>query len=181
MTRLLLAAGCMLALAACVPSTPPPGLHPQVDLARYAGRWYIIANIPYFAERGNVGAWFDISITGDRFVDRYVARERDFSGKEFNFDMTGYVVPGTGKAYWRESPLWPVYLSYLIHYVDPEYRTALVGYPGAAYGWIVARSPELPEAEYQALLARFGALGYDTAAFRKVPQKPEDIGKPGFQ
>lgn len=27
----------------------------HVDLDRYFERWYIIANIPYFAERGNVG------------------------------------------------------------------------------------------------------------------------------
>ncbi len=177
----LLAVFCALGLTACVPATPPSGLHKQVDLARYSGRWYIIANIPYFAERGNVASWFDVTINGDRGIDRYVARERDFAGKEFTFDMKFYVVPGTGNAYWRETPLWPIYLSYLIHYVDADYRTALVGYPGGSYGWIMARTPELPEVEYQALLARFGALGYDTTSFRKVPQTPGQIGKPGFQ
>jgi apolipoprotein D and lipocalin family protein len=32
----------------------------DVDLDRYAGRWHVIANIPYFAEKGNVGSYFDV-------------------------------------------------------------------------------------------------------------------------
>ena len=52
-----LLAGCLnfLLLTGCSPEAQPLMLAPQVDLDRYAGRWYIIANIPYFAERGNVG------------------------------------------------------------------------------------------------------------------------------
>jgi apolipoprotein D and lipocalin family protein len=39
-------------LAACSSESPPPTLAPDVDLSRYAGRWYVITNIPYFAEKG---------------------------------------------------------------------------------------------------------------------------------
>ena len=53
MRRLLLT--CLLLLGACAGDDPPQALHPNVDLQRYSGRWYIIANIPYFAEAGQVG------------------------------------------------------------------------------------------------------------------------------
>jgi hypothetical protein len=36
-----------------------------------------------------------------------------------------------------------------------------------------------PDADYQALLGRFAALGYDTAPFVKFVHTPEQIGQPG--
>ena len=153
----------------------------QVDLDRYAGKWYVIANIPYFAERGNVGSTFDLSFDRDKLIDIYSARKGDFNAKLTQSTLTGYVVPGTGNARWRESPFWPLYLSYLILYVDPDYRTALVGYPGRSYGWVLSRQSTLDDATYRSLLERFAAQGYDTARFARVPQTPEQIGQPGFQ
>jgi apolipoprotein D and lipocalin family protein len=72
-------------------------------------------------------------------------------------------------------------MSYLILYVDPDYQTALVGYPGRGYGWVLARQPVIDEATYQSLLGRFAAQGYDVGQFRRVPQRPDQIGQPGFQ
>lgn len=170
MRRLLPALLCLL--AACAAEDPPQRLAPEVDLNRYAGRWYIIANIPYFAERGMVASRFDINFTApDRFEDVYTGREGSLAAPETSFTMRGYVRPGTGNAYWRETPLWPLYLSYLILYVDPDYRTALVGYPGRGYGWVLSRTPRMAEAEYQALLDRFAAAGYDRGAFARLPQQ----------
>ena len=42
------------------------------------------------------------------------------------------------------------------------------------------RQPQIPDADYQALLGRFRTLGYDPSKFRKFVQRPEDIGRPGF-
>jgi len=179
-TGLALLAGILLAGCTTV-DDPPLQLAPHVDLDRYAGRWYVIDNIPYFAERGNVGATFDLRFDGDRLVDVYSARRGNFSAPISQFTMNGYVVPDTGNARWRESPFWPLYLSYLVLYVDPDYHTALVGYPGRSYGWILSREPRMDDSEYRALLERFRALGYDPAQFARVPQVPEQTGQPGFQ
>jgi apolipoprotein D and lipocalin family protein len=170
------------AITACTSSDPPLTLAPDVDLTRYAGRWYVIANIPYFAEKGNVGSYFDISFQpGDKLIDVYTARPKDFDAPAKSFTMNGYVVPDTGNARWRESPFWPIYLSYLILYVDPQYQTALVGYPGRSYGWVFARQPVIDDPTYQSLLGRFKDQGYDITQFRRVPQTPDQLGKPGFQ
>ena len=87
----------------------------------------------------------------------------------------------TPETRWRESPFWPLYLSYLILYVDPDYKTALVGYPGRSYGWIFAREPVIDDATYRALLNRMNDQGYDIEQFRRVPQTPRQVGRPGFQ
>ena len=170
------------ALAACGSDSAPLTLAPKVDLDRYAGRWYVIANIPYFAEKGNVGSYFDISFqAGDKLTDVYTAHPKTFDAPTKSYTLKGYVVPGTGNARWRESPFWPLYLSYLILYVDPDYQTALVGYPGRGYGWVFARKPVVDDATYQSLLDRMRDKGYDIGQFRRVPQIPAQIGNPGFQ
>lgn len=166
---------CLAGVPGCATFGTHQALAPDVDLSRYAGRWYIIANIPYFAERGMVGSYFDVSFPDGKVRDVYEGHEGSFSAPLSRFVMTGYVVPGTGNAYWRESPFWPVYLSYLILYVSPDYRTALVGYPGRGYGWVLSRQPQMDDATYQALLARFAAAGYDVSQFRRVPQVPDQI------
>ncbi|MDE8342553.1 MAG: lipocalin family protein [Acidocella sp.] len=161
----------LLGLTRCatVPGLP---LQPKVDLSRYSGRWYIIANIPYFAENGKVGSYFDISLHKNRIYDDYVGYPAKFTAKPFRFRMVARVVPGFGNAYWRESPIWPLTFAYLILYVDADYQTALVGYPGLKYGWVLARVPVLPPATYQALLSRLATIGYDTSKFRIVQQNP---------
>lgn len=171
----------LMALVGCA-SGPPLTLTPKVDLDRYAGRWYVIANIPYFAESGNVGAYFDVSFQpGGALTDVYNAHPKIFDAPLKSFSLGGYVVPNTGNARWRESPFWPLYLSYLILYVDPDYQTALVGYPGRSYGWVFARAPVIGDAAYQSLLGRMKDQGYDIGKFRRVPQTPEQIGRAGFQ
>jgi len=169
-------------LSGCSSDPAPLTLAPEVDLSRYAGRWYVIANIPYFAEKGSVGSYFDISFQpGGKLTDVYNAHPKTFDAPLKKFSLNGYVVPGTGNARWRESPFWPLYLSYLILYVDPDYQTALVGYPGRSYGWVFARTPVIDDATYESLLGRMKDQGYDISQFRRVPQTPEQIGAPGFQ
>jgi apolipoprotein D and lipocalin family protein len=179
---LALGAFALALISGCAAEQHPLTLARDIDLDRYAGRWYVIANIPYFAEKGNVGSYFDVSFQpGGSLKDVYTARPKDFSAPPTSFTMGGYVVPGTGNARWRETPFWPLYLSYLILYVDPDYQTALVGYPGRGYGWIFARKPVIEDATYESLLNRLHDLGYDTSLFRRVPQTPAQIGNPGFQ
>jgi apolipoprotein D and lipocalin family protein len=176
-----------LGLAGCVtvpmsPDAPPNQLAANVDLDRYMGKWYIIANIPYFAENGKVASYFDIERekgTGT-LLDIYVGQDTFYSTPG-TFTMRDYVVPDTGNARWRETPLALVYFSYLIVYVDPGYKTALVGYPGHELAWVMSREPRMNDAIYKSLLDRLNAAGYDAGKLRKVPQFPEQIGQPGFQ
>src|ERR1700760_3885170 len=66
----------LLVLSGC--SGEPPNPNPRasvplttvpVDLPRYMGRWYIIANIPYFAERDFVGSYAQWVLRPDGKID----------------------------------------------------------------------------------------------------------------
>ncbi len=57
---------------------------------------------------------------------------------------------------------------------------ALVGNPGRDDGWILYRQARMDTTTYQSLPGRFAGLGYERMMFRRVPQFPDQIGKPGF-
>ncbi len=177
-------------LASCASDPPNPNpraalplqLADQVDLDRYMGRWYIIANIPYFAERGYVGSYVEYrQRTDGRIDDGFFGHKKNFDAPITEHSLVDDVIAGSGNAKWDACVIGPICFAYLILEVDADYRYALIGYPGRSLGWIFAREPDVSDERYQQILGRLGAQGYDTSRLRRVPQKPEQIGSPGFQ
>ncbi len=159
----------------------PLPLADKVDLGKMYGGWHIIATIPNGFEKGMVAPYdvYSPRPDGDIREDFYVQRG-SFAAKRDHFTVHDWVKPGTHNAHWRVQVLWPVNLPFLILYVDPDYRYVLYGEDNRKLGWIYARQPDVPDADYQTLLERFRQAGYDPAKFRKIVQKPDDIGKPGY-
>ena len=188
LSGLCLATAALLGACAAAPENPdarassPLALAPAVDLNRFMGRWYVIANIPYFAEAGYVGSYVEYALRSDGDIDDfYYGRKSSFEKPLEQKQLKDAVVAGSNNAHWRSSPFWPLSFDYQILYVDPAYQYALIGYPDRKWGWVFARSPQIGEQQYAALLARFGQQGYDTERFQRVPQTIEQLGLPGFQ
>jgi apolipoprotein D and lipocalin family protein len=185
---LILSVGASLLLTGCsgAPANPNPRADVplqtvSVDLPRYMGRWYVIANIPYFAERDFVGSRAEWFLREDgRIDDHFYGRKNGFDQPESHYQFVDTVVPGSGGGLWRVRLFWPIYVSQLTLYVDPDYRYTLLGYPDKSLGWIFSREPVMDDATYHELLARFDAMGYDTSRFRRVPQLANQLGQPGF-
>jgi apolipoprotein D and lipocalin family protein len=66
-------------------------------------------------------------------------------------------------------------------YVDADYRYTILGYPGKTLGWIFARDTDISDEVYQSLVARMNAMGYDTSRLRRIPQRANQLGQPGFE
>jgi apolipoprotein D and lipocalin family protein len=172
----------MALLTGCQSAARPPlPLAEHVDLNRMYGGWYIIATIPNNFEKGMVEPYdvYSKRPDGDIREDFYV-RRGGFSAPRKHFVVHDWVRPGTGNAHWRVQVFWPVNLPFLLLYVDPDYQYVMYGETGRDLGWIYARRPEIPDADYTALLGRFKAIGYEPSKFRKIVQRPSDIGRPGF-
>jgi len=153
----------------------------QVNLDRMYGKWYIVATIPNRFERGLVGMQDEFSKRPDGDIrEDFYTRRGGFDAPLKHFVVHDWVRPKSGNAHWRVQIFWPINLPFLLLYVDADYRYAMFGEENRSLGWIYARAPELPDADYRLLLARFESLGYDPRAFRKLIQKPEQVGQPGF-
>ena len=153
----------------------------NVDLKRYMGAWNVIANIPYFAEKGKVATRDVYTLNADGNVDTTYFYRKSFDGPEKTIGSVGIVQPNSNGAFWRVRFLGVFHADYLILDVAPDYSWALVGQRSRKLGWVLARDPAMDEATYASLLEKFRGFGYDTTQFQRVPQFREQAGQPGFQ
>lgn len=187
---LFLVAGCA---GRAPPDEPlPPGLEydeeelplkavSYVDLDRYMGRWYMIANIPYFAERGNVGVYVEYTRRADGLIDDlYTARDA-FGLPPFTKKGLIEITDPIRNAEGRITFLPPLWQDYAVLYLDDEYRYTVIGHPSRNYSWLFAREPQVSDEIYRDMLAALAANGFDTARVLKIPQAPEQLGAAGFQ
>ncbi|NBD96222.1 MAG: lipocalin [Gammaproteobacteria bacterium] len=174
---LLLLSGC-----AMMRGGPPLETVDRVDLERYMGQWYVIANIPYFGERGNVAGRAIYRMREDgRIDDIYRYRDGSFDAPEEEMTGVAWVIDEETNAEWKVQFYWPIRFGYYIIGLDDDYQWTVVGHPSREYAWIMAREPALSDARYETLLDLLESRGFDASQLRKVPQRPEQVGKPGFQ
>lgn len=178
MTRTLLAAlgvGAMLSACASSPPTIPPVA--SVDLQRFMGDWYVISHIPSLPEREAFNAVETYRLEDDgRILTTFQFRKGGFDEELKTMEPVGRVVDGTNNAVWDMQFLWPIQAEYVIVELSSDYSQAMVGRSKRDYLWIMARTPQLPEADYAALVAKAKALGYDTSKLRLVPQQWPETG-----
>lgn len=162
-----------LALGACA-TTPEDRVQamPNVDLPRFMGDWYVIANIPTVIERGAHNAIESYRLDDDGTIaTTFTFRKDGFDGEEKRYTPRGFVRDGTGNAVWGMQFVWPVKAEYVVAWVDADYAETIIARSARDYVWIMARTPTLPEARYAALVERVRALGYDVSKLEKVPQQ----------
>jgi apolipoprotein D and lipocalin family protein len=179
--RILLWLSCLL-LAACAsaPTRELPSL-PQVDLQRFMGSWHVIANIPYFFERNKVATRDEYRLREDGRIDNDFVFRRGFDRPEQRWEGISTVQPGSGGARWSVQFVWPFSTGLEVIDVDPDYQWALLATPDRKLAWLMARSPDMDAARYAELTERVRRHGVDPAALQRVPQRPGQVGQPGFQ
>jgi apolipoprotein D and lipocalin family protein len=162
-----LGAGCMSTGAPTVPVVS------AVDLPRFMGSWYVIASIPSYVERDAYDAVESYELKPDgRIQTTFRYRNGSFEAPLKTMRPVGTVVPGTVNAVWGMQFIWPIKAEYVISYLDPGYAETIIARSKRDYAWIMARTPEIPEAAYAADVERLKAMGYDLSKLRKVPQSP---------
>jgi len=170
---LLATAAVMLAGCQSV-SQPPIALVEHVDLPRFMGDWYVIANIPTFIEKGAHNAVESYRLAKDGTVETsFTFSAGSFDGPQKRYNPRGFVVDNTGNAVWGMQFIWPIKADYRIVYLSPDYSQTVIGRQKRDYVWIMARAPSIPEADYRHILAFLAEQGYDTSRIQRVPQRWE--------
>jgi apolipoprotein D and lipocalin family protein len=162
-----------LLLGACNSSpVKPVAVVPEVDLPRFMGDWYVIANIPTFIEKGAHNAVESYRLDADGTIaTTFTFRAGGFDGKEKRYEPRGFVLDRRSNAIWGMQFLWPFKSDYRIAWLDADYSQTVIARERRDYVWIMARTPEIPDADYQRLLAFVAAQGYDPSRVQKVPQR----------
>lgn len=174
---LILALGSGSLLSAC--ATRPPTIPPvaAVDLPRFMGDWYLIAHIPSLPEREAYNAVESYRLDDEgRIRTTFRFRKGGFEAPLTTMEPVGRVVPGSGNAVWGMQFVWPIQAEYVIVALAPDYSHTIIGRSKRDYLWIMARTPSLAQADYDALVAKARALGYDAGKLRKVPQRWPETG-----
>ena len=154
------------------PARDPITTVDYVDLQRFMGDWYVIANIPTFVEKGAHNAIESYALGEDNRVETtFTFRKDGFDGKQKKYTPTGFVKENTGNAIWGMQFVWPFKGDYRIVYLDEDYSQTVIGRNKRDYVWIMARSPSIPEDDYQAIVAMLAEEGYDVSKIQKVPQR----------
>jgi apolipoprotein D and lipocalin family protein len=152
-----------------------------IDLERYMGRWYVIANIPYFPERGKVATYDEYILREDGRIDNIYGFKKSFDKKEKQWKALATVTPDTGNRKWTIKFFGMLNADYQILEVAPDYSWVLIGHPKREMGWIMAREAKMEASQYDELLKKFENYDYKTSAFKRIPQFKDQVGKPGFQ
>ncbi|MCL4179382.1 MAG: lipocalin family protein [Verrucomicrobia bacterium] len=152
-----------------------------VDLSRYTGRWYEIARLPMPFQKANEAAIAEYGANPDGTISVHnIAVRPDGSQREIRGYAKVLNPPENTKLTVRFKtwfgPLIPVPKdgNYWILHLDEDYEEAIVGTPNRKYLWLLARTPMIPEACYEALVARASQLGFDTSRLLRVPH-PQGI------
>lgn len=168
----LLALASLALLAGCqTASLPPLETVPRVDLQRFMGDWYVIAHIPTWPERN---AWN--AVESYRFADdgtvatTFTFREGGADGELRRMTPTGYIVDTASNAVWGMQFVWRIKADFRIAYLSEDYGVTVIARQRRDYVWVMARTPQIPEAQYEEIVKRIAAWGYDVARLRRVPQ-----------
>jgi apolipoprotein D and lipocalin family protein len=160
-----------LMLSACS-SSPAIPVAERVDIERFMGDWYVIANIPTSMEKGAHNAVESYRRDADGSIaTTFTYRDGAFDGPEKVMRPRGFVRDHESNAIWGMQFVWPIKAEYLIAHVDAAYTETIIARSRRDYVWIMARTPQIPEADFERLARKVAELGYDVSKLERVPQR----------
>ena len=164
-----------LSLTGCASSLPKLKTVEKVDINRYMGPWYVIACIPTFIETKAYNAIEEYQMLPDGTINTiFTFHSGSFDGPLKRYNPHGFIVDKVNNSTWGMQFVWPFKAEFLITYLSPDESQTIIGRNKRDYFWIQARTPQIPEADYQNLLKMLADQGYDVKKVRKVPQNWPD-------
>lgn len=179
--RMITALMMPLAVAVAMAAAPTDGQNarsvPDLDLARYAGRWHEIARFPNRFQKqclGDVTAEYVVGPDGRITV---INACRIAGGGIDRAEGVAKKADANGPASRLKVRFAPAFLSFLpmvwgdywVIALPSDYRYAVVGSPDHAYLWILSRTPAMSDADYAEALAAARANGFDVTKVEKTP------------
>lgn len=161
--------------AAATAQVAPLESVPTLDVARYMGRWYEVANYPNRFQkdcaRDTTAIYRQLDAEQIEVTNQCV----DAAGKQDGVVGLARSADAPARLKVRFAPAWLSWLpwvwgDYWVIELADDYRYAVVGTPSRDYLWILSRTPTLAPADEQTILAQLPKHGYDAAKLVRTPQ-----------
>lgn len=152
---------------------PPLEVVSCVELGRYLGTWYEVANFPQGFQKGCTGTTATYTLREDGEIDVLNrCRKGSLEGKEKTALGRARVVDRETNAKLEVSFFGPFWGEYWIIELgdDFSYTYAVVGHPSRDYLWILSRTPSMPEATYEGIVTRLRTRGYEVSRLVRTSQ-----------
>lgn len=136
------------------------------------GKWYVIANIPTYFEKGGINATetYTWNEEENRIDVVFQMRKKSPQGKLKEYPQKAFIHNKETKAEWRVQFFWPVRFAYLILELANDYSYTIVGVPSRKYVWIMARQPKMEKSTLGELTRKSQIMGFDISKLQKVEQ-----------
>ena len=172
MHKLLLSIALLL-LAAC--TSAPQGITAvdNFDVNRYTGKWYEIARLDHRFERGLTEVSAEYRLREDGGID---VTNRGFDAEKNQWQTANgkaYFVKDSTTGHLKVSFFGPFYGAYVMFGLDEDYQVSYVAGPDRDYLWLLARQPQISNAQKQAFVAEAKANGFNTDALIWLDSPPQ--------
>ena len=142
-----------------------------VDLNRFMGEWYVIANIPTTIEKDAYNAVESYRLAEDGTIETtFTFNKGGFDGPLKTYNPRGYIQDQESNAVWGMQFFWPFKAEYRIIFLNQDYTITVIGRTKRDYVWIMARQPIISDEDYALILNFLQDEGYDISKVKKVPQ-----------
>jgi apolipoprotein D and lipocalin family protein len=159
----------LLSIAGCQETGGEPmETVPYVDLKRFMGDWYVVANIPTFVEKDAYNPLEHYDLNPDGTISTtFTFNKGGVDGPLKTYHPKGFVLDKETNAHWGMQFIWPIKADFRIIYLDDDYQTTVIGRAKRDYVWIMSRTPELSDAEFQKLKTFVESVGYDVSKLQR--------------
>jgi len=163
------------ATGADINNSKPLEVVDSVNLKKYTRLWYEIARVPNRFQSScvqKVTAKYELRKDGTINV---INKCEQKNGKTNQVEGIAKIVEPQTNAKLKVSFVQILGFSlfwgdYWIIVLDDNYEYAVVGHPERKYGWILSRSPELPDSTMKDIFKIIKNKGYDTERFKLTQQ-----------
>ena len=160
-------------------AAPPMATVDYVDLERFMGDWFVIANIPTALEKGahNPLESYKLDKNGT-IATTFSFNDGSFDGERKVYNPRGFVKDKETNARWGMQFIWPIKADYRVVYLDEDYQYTVIGRKARDYVWVMARNSEISDEKYQVLIDFVVSLGYPAEKIEKAPHQYAEVAPP---
>ncbi|MDQ8197325.1 lipocalin family protein [Pelagicoccus enzymogenes] len=155
-------------------ASPNQTLAEYVDLDRFMGTWYVHGYTPTPLDKNAYNATETYELEEDgKIQTTYRFQKGGFDGKWKTMTPRGWVHDTQTNAEWRMRFFGLFTSPYYILYVSPDYKETVIGHPDKDLAWIMTRSANLGDRDYERLLLELAKRDYEMAKVVRVPHSAD--------